>query len=111
MPAEPRMTMQVQAVLRTLLDDPATPCYGLRICAETDLPSGTVYPILARLELLGWVESAWEDPGAQASEGRPRRRYYTITPGGVERAREAIARTYHARRRPLPGWLSRPGVA
>ena len=45
----PRMTLQVQLVLRALLADLAAEHYGLQLCAETGLPSGTIYPIVARL--------------------------------------------------------------
>jgi PadR family transcriptional regulator PadR len=38
---------------------------------------GMLYPLLHRLERLGYVEATWdEQPGAR------RRRYYSITPGG-----------------------------
>ncbi|MEV0313543.1 PadR family transcriptional regulator [Nonomuraea fuscirosea] len=64
--------------------------YGLEICAAAGLPSGTIHPILARLEGVGWLESRWEecDPHKQA---RPRRRYYHFTPEGIEHARTALA--------------------
>jgi DNA-binding PadR family transcriptional regulator len=65
--------------------------YGLQICAEAGLPSGTIHPILARLESLGWVESHWEDIDTH-TEGRPRRRYYSLTTDGAELARGALAR-------------------
>lgn len=85
------MTLPTQLVLRTLLAKPAEELYGLQICAEAGLPSGTIHPILARLEGLGWVESRWEDIDSRA-EGRPRRRYYKMTGDGAERARAALAR-------------------
>lgn len=43
---------------------------------EFDLPEGTVYPALHRLERLGYLSSRW-DEGA----GR-RRRVYALTPAG-----------------------------
>src|SRR5262249_26741597 len=49
----PRMTLQTQLVLRAMLAEPAAERYGLQLCAETGLPSGTIYPIVARLEQLG----------------------------------------------------------
>ncbi|WP_250562607.1 PadR family transcriptional regulator [Sphaerisporangium fuscum] len=107
----PRMTLQIQAVLRALLGEPGRERYGLELCEETGLPSGTVYPILARLEQIGWVESRWEDPDAHVSEGRPRRRYYRMTTDGAELGREAVAKAYRSRRQPLPAWLPRPGTA
>jgi len=87
----PRMTLPTQLVLRALLARPADEMYGLQICAEAGLPSGTIHPILARLEALGWLESSWEDTASAHSEGRPRRRYYRLTSDGAERARLALA--------------------
>jgi len=43
-----------------------------------------VAPALRRLERQGWVKAGWEDPEPAAREGRPRRRYYTVTAPGVE---------------------------
>ena len=63
--------------------------------------SGTVHPIPARLEALGWVESRWEDIDPKA-EGRPARRYYRITALGAEQARAELAKV----RAPLPGRLA-----
>lgn len=86
----PRMTLPTQLVLRALLAEPTREMYGLQICAEASLPSGTIHPILARFERLGWLESRWEDVDTSA-EGRPRRRYYQFTEDGAERARIALA--------------------
>ena len=94
----PRMTQTTQAVLRALLDDPTKDMYGLEICSATGLPSGTVHPILARFEGLGWLDSSWEqvDPREQ---GRPRRRYYRLNANGSSLARDALARAYETRTR------------
>jgi PadR family transcriptional regulator PadR len=86
------MTLQTQLVLRALLQRPAEEQYGLALCTETGLPSGTVYPIMARLEQAGWVESRWEDPNEHITQNRPRRRYYQLTHDGAEQARVALAR-------------------
>jgi PadR family transcriptional regulator, regulatory protein PadR len=86
----PRMTLPTQLVLRTLLAEPAEEMYGLEICQAAGLPSGTIHPILARFEALGWLESRWEDASPQ-EEGRPRRRYYRLTKDGAESARLALA--------------------
>jgi len=92
----PRMTLSTQLVLDVLLQDPGQEMYGAEIGSAAGLASGTVHPILARLEGMAWVESRWEhiDPSAA---GRPPRRYYTITPHGVTSARAAMARLGHAR--------------
>ena len=88
--AGPRMTLPTQLVLRALLAEPTHEKYGLQICADAGLPSGTIHPILARLEGLGWLESRWEDISPR-KQGRPRRRYYRLTADGAERARNALA--------------------
>ncbi|MFD0686024.1 PadR family transcriptional regulator [Actinomadura fibrosa] len=86
----PRMTLPTQLVLRALLAEPTHEFYGLQIGQQAGLPSGTVHPILARLEGLGWLESRWEEVDP-AQQGRPRRRYYHLTNDGAERARIALA--------------------
>jgi PadR family transcriptional regulator PadR len=102
----PRMTIPTQLVLETLLADPTRELYGLEIGQSAGLPSGTVHPILARLEAVGWLESYWEeiDPREQ---GRPARRYYRLTGNGAVAARAALARAYRPAR--LPGALPAPG--
>ncbi|HEY2576071.1 MAG TPA: helix-turn-helix transcriptional regulator [Streptosporangiaceae bacterium] len=87
--AGPKMTLPVQLVLRALLADPSQEMYGLQICTEAGLPSGTIHPILARLEGWGWLESRWEDTDP-AEQGRPRRRYYKLTRAGALRAQHAL---------------------
>ena len=99
----PRMTIPTQLVLRALLEDPTRELYGVEVGAAAGLPSGTIHPILARLEGLRWVESRWEDIDPRA-EGRPARRYYRLTAAGVESARAALARAY----RPSPVARMRP---
>ncbi|MFI9009209.1 PadR family transcriptional regulator [Actinosynnema sp. NPDC053489] len=87
----PKMTLPTQLVLGVLLEDPTASRYGLEICQTAGLASGTVHPILARLEQCGWVTSRWEeiDP---SEHGRPRRRYYRLDPGSVAAAQAALAR-------------------
>lgn len=108
MKQSPRMTLQTQLVLRAMLAEPASEHYGLQLCEETGLPSGTVYPIVARLEQLGWVTSSWEDPLKHITEGRPRRRYYRLTEEGAEQARDALARAYRPKKQPRVGIMPWP---
>lgn len=91
------MTIPTQLVLRALLADPARELYGVEIGDDAGLPSGTVHPILARLEAAGWVESRWEDVDPSAA-GRPARRYYRVTADGAVQARDALARAYRGPR-------------
>jgi PadR family transcriptional regulator len=62
-----------QLVLRALLADPTAELYGVQIGDAAGLVSGTVHPILARLEGINRVESRWEDVDP-AQAGRPARR-------------------------------------
>ncbi len=69
--------------------------YGFDIIDRTGLPSGTVYPALASLEKRTFVTSSWEGSREAESAGRPRRRYYRITPAG-QQALVAAARRLRA---------------
>jgi PadR family transcriptional regulator PadR len=66
--------------------------YGFDIMDATGLPDGTVYPILRRLERRGVLMGAWEDEAVARAEQRPARRYYELTPVGVEAMAEVEAR-------------------
>jgi PadR family transcriptional regulator, regulatory protein PadR len=44
---------------------------------QLDLPTGTIYPALHRLERAGLVQASWSQAG-----GRRRRRVYQLTPAG-----------------------------
>ena len=48
-----------------------------RTTSAIDLPEGTVYPALRRLERGGWISGRWVE-----IESGPRRRYYDLTPKG-----------------------------
>jgi len=91
-----RMTIPTLRVLQVLVGDPGHRRYGLEICREAELASGTVHPLLARLERIGWVESAWEDIDPRA-EGRPARRYYWLTEEGAVQARRTLATDHRPR--------------
>src|ERR671917_1048219 len=92
-PKGPKMTLPTQLVLRAMVADPTREMYGLEIGQAAELASGTIHPILARLEGCGWLESRWEDVDPRV-EQRPRRRYYRFTPDGVELSRAALARVH-----------------
>jgi PadR family transcriptional regulator PadR len=105
MPTGPRMTLPTQLVLEVLLTDAAGELYGGEIGELAGLRSGTVHPILARLEGIGWLRSRWEDIDPR-TEGRPPRRYYRLTADGVHAAHRALARAH----RPSPARRLRPQV-
>jgi PadR family transcriptional regulator, regulatory protein PadR len=86
----PQVTRQTLAVLATLMDGPQEGLSGAQIARTTNLASGTLYPILARLEQAGWLSSKWET-GDPHTLGRPRRRFYQVT-GLGENGAKAEAR-------------------
>ncbi|MGH3916805.1 MAG: PadR family transcriptional regulator [Pseudonocardiaceae bacterium] len=87
-----RMTLPTAAVLRQMLENPTADYYGFALAEATSFPSGTIYPVLARLETAGWLASSWEQ-GNPVELERPRRRMYRLTGAGAHTAREALART------------------
>jgi PadR family transcriptional regulator, regulatory protein PadR len=84
------MSLQTLKVLEAFLDEPTDELSGADVLKRSGIASGTLYPILLRLEAAGWFVSRWEavDP---ASVGRPRRRLYRLTPTGLARASEVFA--------------------
>lgn len=86
-----RHTLNTTLVLKVFLAEQDQEIFGASITETTALKSGTLYPILARLENNGLLSSRWEE--SDASElGRPRRRLYKITALGVHNARIELAR-------------------
>jgi PadR family transcriptional regulator, regulatory protein PadR len=102
------MTLPVKTVLRAMLTEPSKEWYGLELCDRAGLHTGTTYPILARLEGTGWLESRWEDASEQAVEGRPLRRYYRFSRDGAENARLALAQSRRPKARPARGPALQP---
>lgn len=64
--------------------------YGFDVMDATGLASGTVYPVLSRLERDGLVDSSWEDEASAAADGRPARRYYRVTAEGRSALHAAV---------------------
>jgi DNA-binding PadR family transcriptional regulator len=89
-----RVTGPLLKVLRGLLAEPDGEVYGLELARTTGLKSGTLYPILDRLEAQGWVTSRWEEHADPSQLGRPRRRFYRMTPTGQHEARGLLLAEY-----------------
>lgn len=87
----PRLTPQTVSVLCALLAAPDEARYGRDLGRQVGLTSGTLQPILARLEQAGVLEHHWEESGSYEDQGRARRRYYRLTAEGAERTRLALA--------------------
>jgi DNA-binding PadR family transcriptional regulator len=104
-----KLTAPLERVLRVLVADPSAPHYGYDLMKAARLPSGTLYPMLARLQQEGLVDSQWEDQRPDAG-GRPPRKYYRLTAEGARVARLELARaattasgTPHVAAWPAPG--------
>lgn len=95
-----RRTPALLAVLRCLLGSPEA-IWGLGISKETGRPTGTVYPLLARLEREGFVRSEWEFDELRSG---PRRRLYELTPEGLQWAHQQFSagEGHDHRERPRP---------
>ncbi|HET9657412.1 MAG TPA: PadR family transcriptional regulator [Kineosporiaceae bacterium] len=89
-------TPQVDKVLRVFLEAVDEPRYGYELMRRTGLKSGTLYPILARLEAQAVVEADWQPPD-QTLPGRPPRRFYRLTGAGVATARQLVAEASQTR--------------
>jgi DNA-binding PadR family transcriptional regulator len=85
-----RMSLQTMRVLEIFLEDPTQQLSGAEVHQRCGIASGTLYPILLRLESAGWFVSQWEsiDP---SRVGRPRRRLYRLTSTGLRTASEVFA--------------------
>jgi len=87
--ATPRLTYPTVLVLYAVAYGHA---YGFDVIDVTGLGSGTVYPILRRLERAGFLRGAAERGRDAQAAGRPPRRYYSVTRSGAEALRAALAR-------------------
>lgn len=90
-----RMTQITALVLRAVA---AGYRYGFDVMEACDLPSGTVYPALRRMERAGLLRSRWENEADARADGRPRRRTYELTPAGREARTEAERKLAEVRR-------------
>jgi len=94
------MTGPLERVLRAFLADSAAPRYGYDLMKAAKLASGTLYPMLARLEDEKLVTSEWETP---TEEGQRPRKYYKLTGEGIRVARLDLAALTQSRPGPAHG--------
>ena len=90
-----RKSAQTLSLVEALLQHPAEWRYGYDLSRETELKSGTMYPILMRLAEKSLLETRWEEASVP---GRPPRHMYRLTAQGQKWARESlpIPRKTHA---------------
>ena len=85
--AQFRVTPATLDVLEALMG-PDEELYGLKIAQNAGRKTGSVYPILARLEESRWVESCWERE--ERDQRGPRRRFYQLSADGLTAARALL---------------------
>lgn len=74
------LSSQALAVVAALAHDGAW-CHGYDLMAKAGVKSGTLYPLLMRLETQGLLEARWvESP----QPGRPPRHVYRLTAAGLD---------------------------
>lgn len=100
--------MATLAIVNVLMEaGPDDRIWGYKLCEEADLGSGTVYPLLERLERRGLITSFWESP---APADRPPRRFYEMTSTGRQEVSAALRAREASRRRWLPGATQSGGL-
>jgi DNA-binding PadR family transcriptional regulator len=79
MSAPQRITPTLRRLLAALAAGAAVWRFGYDLSRETGIRSGTLYPLLIRLESAGLLSTRWSAPQAP---GRPPRHLYRLTAEG-----------------------------
>ena len=83
-----RSSSQTLSIFEALLSQPRAWRHGYDLSLETELKSGTLYPVLMRLNDRGFLDSKWEE---SELPGRPPRRMYRLTTAGIAHAKSELA--------------------
>lgn len=86
----PRITLQTIKVLQCFREHMPDELAGRDIGKATGISSGTLYPLLVRLDHAGWLTSRWEEIDPHEAQ-RPRRRYRRLTDEGIRNADRLFA--------------------
>jgi DNA-binding PadR family transcriptional regulator len=78
------LSSHARTILAVLLDAGSQWSHGYDLARRADVKSGTLYPLLIRLEAQGYLEAEWQQP---AEGGRPPRHAYRLTASGTQLAR------------------------
>jgi PadR family transcriptional regulator PadR len=74
------LSNEARTLMQALADAPSRWRYGYDLIKETELKSGTLYPILMRLSDRGLLEAKWLEP---EQLGKPARHAYRLTRDGL----------------------------
>jgi PadR family transcriptional regulator PadR len=86
MPRVPNTSLQTLTLLATLLTSRTKWRHGYDLAQETELKSGTLYPLLMRLSDQGLLESRWETDG----DNRRPRHVYRLNAKGAAYAKAQL---------------------
>lgn len=78
------LSPHARMVLAVLLEARGAWSHGYELARLAGVKSGTLYPLLIRLEAQGYLEAEWQQP---PEGGRPPRHAYRLTASGVQLAR------------------------
>ena len=82
------LSKHAHALLAALLAAGDRWSHGYELASLTGISSGTLYPLLIRLEAQGYLSAEWQQPVAS---GRPPRHAYRLTAAGRRLARAEAA--------------------
>ena len=77
------LSPHARSVLSVLLHAGGQWSHGYDLVQRAGVKSGTLYPLLIRLEAQGYLEAEWQPP---IEAGRPPRHAYRLTASGVRLA-------------------------
>ncbi|MBV9550353.1 MAG: PadR family transcriptional regulator [Alphaproteobacteria bacterium] len=78
---------QTRLLLTVLRENPSAWQHGYELSKATGLKSGTLYPLLIRLQEQGFLEARWEEA---ERPGKPPRHAYKITTSGKQLAQSLV---------------------
>lgn len=78
------LSPNARIVLAVLLEARGQWSHGYEVAQLADVKSGTLYPLMIRLEAQGYLEAEWQPP---TERGRPPRHAYRLTASGIQLAR------------------------
>lgn len=79
------LSAHAKRILAALAEGGCSWSHGYDLARTADVKSGTLYPLLIRLEEQGYLEAEWQQP---SERGRPARHAYRLTASGLKLARD-----------------------
>ena len=96
------LSPHAKTVLAILLDAGSGWSHGYELCRAAGIKSGTLYPLLIRLQDRGCLEAQWQAP---TEPGRPPRHSYRLTAAGRQLAKDNPPEAALGSR---PAWVRKP---